>query len=206
MNYSQVVFLALAYADRTDAEVSNRIDNFIQITESRINRLIKTMDMSVRTSTVTIAGQEYYPLPVDYEGMRDIELKSTVTSLDKKTLHYLNPEQLNGMTSAKAGRDVYYTIVAGQIQIAPPSEGSETLELIYYRKVPALSNLAPENWLSVANPDVYVFGVLVEISSFLKDGPAVQLWDGRFKEALAEIQLNDTSRRWAGTSLQTRRE
>jgi len=206
MNYSQVVFLALSYADRTDAEVTNRMDNFLQIVESRVNRLIKTMDMSVRTSTVTILGQEYYPLPVDYEGMRDIELKSTVTSLDKVTLHYLNPEQLNGMTSAKAGRNVYYTIVAGQIQISPPSEGSETLELIYYRKVPALSNLAPENWLSAAHPDVYVFGLMTEICAFLKDIPASELWDRRFKEALEELQVNDTSKRWAGSALQTRTE
>jgi len=204
MNYSQILVLALSYADRTDAEVSNRLDDFLRIVEARVNRTIKTMGMCVRTHAVTVEDQEYYALPADFEGMRDIEVRSSLAYTQKTTLEYMTPEQINHLSNATSVSGCYYTIVANQLQIVPILEAGKILELIYYRKLIPLSTTFPENWVSLDNPDVYVFGLLVEISAFLKDAISKQIWDERFKEALADIQNNDSSRRWAGTSMKVR--
>lgn len=201
MNYSEIVDLALSYEDRTDAEVSSRIPNFLRIVESRVNRSLKTMGMCVRTRTATVEGQEYYALPEDYEGMRDIEIKDALVSTSRTTLQYATPDYINNLGNISGLGGVYYTIVANQIQIAPVQAGGKILEIIYYRKLIPIDTTFPENWLSISNPDAYIFGLMVEISAFLKDLPAKQLWDERFKEALNDIQINDTSQRWAGTSM-----
>ena len=59
------------------------------------------------------------------------------------------------------------------------------------------------NWLYDSNPDAYVFGILVDINSFVKDAEASTLWDGRFQQAMSEITLNDAKSTWSGTSLTT---
>ena len=106
MNYAEIVALALSYADRTDAEVANRVDDFLRVVESRINRVLKTMDMSTRTTTITITDKEYYTLPDDFAGMRDIEIREAASSY-KTTLQYLNPEQLNNISGLDGLKSVY---------------------------------------------------------------------------------------------------
>jgi len=205
MNYTEVVNLALSYSDRNDLEVADRMDDFLRVVESRINRKLKVQEMSVRSYVQTSDDKEYYTLPNDFAGLRDIEVKSSTTATGRTTLKYLNPEQLNNVNENSAG--VYYTIVAGQLQIRPRRPSGEVIEIIYYRRVPPLNaTVQPENWVSINYPDIYLFGLMVEISSFAKDAEAKVLWDERFLMGLNELQDDDFSSRWSGTALQVRVE
>jgi len=49
-----------------------------------------------------------------------------------------------------------------------------------------------------------LFGILVEITSFVKDETAAGLWNSRFTSTLDEITLDDDKVSWSGTSLQAR--
>lgn len=208
MDYEDIRTLSLSYADRQDKEVSDRIDNFLEVVESRINRALKVSSMSIRSTLDIIPAQEYYGLPSDFGGFRDIQI-NLAGSVDvegrRKTLKYLNPEQMNHRSnSGNAGFDqVYYTLAAQQLQISPPQDEG-LLEIIYYQKLVPLSVANPINWMSQFNPDGYIFGVLVEISSFVKDGEAASLWDRRFKEVIAEIEEDDGKARWSGTPLEVK--
>jgi len=99
--------------------------------------------------------------------------------------------------------NIYYTIVANQLQLSNV-EGGLILELIYYSKLVPLTATYFSNWLSVDNPDTYVFGLMVEISSFVKNPEAKMLWDQRFIDSLGEITSDDSVSRWSGTALRTR--
>lgn len=202
MNYSEIVSLALSYADRSDTEVTSRVDDFLRVVESRATRLMKVQRMVARTATPTVAGQEYYALPTDFGGIRDIEIRDTLASTDRTTLHYLAPEQMNAYANSTDTR-LYYTIIANQIQIMPTSD-NQVLEIVYYRRIPELSSTATTNWLSETNPDIYVFGLLVEISAFVKDPEAGVMWDRRFNEAITQVTAEDSVSRWSGPMLTTR--
>jgi hypothetical protein len=205
MNYTEITKMALSYADRSDTEVTSRIDDFLRVVEARINRRIKTQRMAARTVTIAIAGQEYYALPEDFAGMRDIEVRKTLNATKRTTLSFLTPEQLNQIVNAEySGNYVYYTIVANQLQIFPHQDG--IIEMIYYKRLPALSSADNTNWLSEYNPDTYVFGLLVEISAFVKDPEAAKLWDKRFQDSLDELVYDDFMSRWSGPSLVVRAE
>ncbi|RLA03861.1 MAG: hypothetical protein DRQ47_04390 [Gammaproteobacteria bacterium] len=206
MDYDEIVALALSYADReNDTELPGKMDSFLRIVEARMNRAFKVGKMSTRAS-IDLSGasvdQEYFGLPSDFGGLRDIEYKSGTS---RATFNYLSPEQMNAKFTANlTDTKLYYTLLANQIQIYPVSSGSGYLEIIYYQKVPALTSGDSTNWLGDNNPDAYVFGLMTEVSAFVKDKEAALLWDGRFKESLAEIENDDSSERWSGTALQTR--
>jgi hypothetical protein len=104
---------------------------------------------------------------------------------------------------SNAGRQIYYTIVAQQLQVYPPTnEGN--LEIIYYQRLVPLSDSDTTNWMSNDNPDCYIFGLLVEISSFAKDAETATLWDTRFSSTIDEIDTDDAETRWSGPSLETK--
>lgn len=207
MNYTDITSAALEYADRaSDTEVSARIDTFLRIVESRTNRMLQVQKMATRAYLQTLEGYEYYTLPDDFNGIRDVEISDTLNANGRKTLQYISPEQMNNASSNRNNivAAIYYTIIAGQMQIMPPQSANKILEVVYYRGIRALSNASTENWVSIYFPDVYIFGLLVEISSFTKDVIAKDLWDQRYKEAVGEIEVNDSRTRWSGTALQMR--
>lgn len=205
MDYTEIVDLALSYADREDKEVTDNIDNFLRIVEARVNRKLRTFEMSTRATLPLVEDQEYYGLPPDFGGLRDIEITASPDA-GRQTLSYMSPEQLNNQqrlsTTGNPSRRIFYTLVAKQVQIFPPQTG--TMEIIYYQKLVPLTELAPENWLSMNDPDGYVFGLMVEISSFVKDKEAAALWDGRFVNTIDEIDQEDKDNRWSGTALEIR--
>lgn len=206
MNYNEIVDASLDYSDRlTDPELINRIDVFLRIVESRVNKVLMVQKMAIRSYLVTQADMEYYTLPNDFNGIRDVEIKDSLDATSRKTLSYLSPEQMNYVSSNSGYFDsIYYTIIANQIQVLPIQPENKILEFVYYRGVLPLSSSNLNNWLSDYYPEVYIFGLLVEISSFTKDAVAKELWDKRFKEASAELEYSDARTRWSGTALQVR--
>ena len=205
MNYAEIKALAISYSDRNDVEIAANIDSFIRVAESRINRVLKTQKMETRISIPTIAEQEYYDLPENFGGLRAIEIRATNDDRTRYTLAYISPEQMNNRSSHSddGTYKIYYTIIANQIQIMPPQD-DKIMELVYYKLITALDSTNTENWISTTYPDLYLFGILVEITSFVKDETAAGLWNSRFTSTLDEITLDDDKVSWSGTSLQAR--
>lgn len=203
MNYADIVNLTLGYADRQDTEVTSRMGLFIQVTEARINRVLMTLDMSSRANTPMDSTREFYTLPPDYSVMRAIKVIDNTNTASRVTLLQVNPEQMANLVNNGEAQFPCYTVISGAIQVQPFYDSTHSLEIDYFRTLPPLSSYTTTNWLSDSNPDVYVFGLLVEINSFIKDAEASTLWDNRFQQAMSEITLNDAKSTWSGTSLTT---
>ena len=203
MTYNDIVSLTLGYADRQDLEVTSRIDLFMRVVEARINRVLMTLDMSSRANTVMDSATEFYTLPTNYSVMRAIKVIDNTNSASRVTLLQVNPEQMANLVNNGETQFPCYTVISGAIQVQPFYDNTHRLEIDYFQTLPPLSSTTTTNWLSDSNPDVYAFGLLVEINSFVKDGEASALWDGRFQQAMSEITLNDAKSTWSGTSLTT---
>ena len=199
MNYGEIKSIAQSYTDRYDQELVAAIPAFTKIVEGKINNALRTGEQAVRAQIWLLRDEEYYGLPSDWGGARDVEILTQGTRTGGRTLTYLAPEEMNKLSRKHSGRNRhnYYTIIAGQIQIAPPTD-NEVLEIVYYQRLPALVDDADSNWLTVKNPDAYVFGMCVEIAAFAKDDLAFQAYDARFKEALGNVTQEDQITRWSG--------
>ena len=203
LTYTDIVATALDYADRADdVDVVNRMDVFLRVVEARVNRILQTGRQSKRAHVFTTKDSVFYSLPEDFAGMRNILLKETTQSTSGVVLDYVNPEVLNTY-AANNSRGGIYTIVSCSLQVWP-SEDNKVLEITYYQQVPPLSNTIITNWLSKISPDAYIQGLLVEISSFVKDQESMSLWDSRFRQTLVDMQYEDDIDRWSGPTPSTR--
>lgn len=203
MNYSEVIDAVLSYSDRQDDEVISRVNLFLRMTESRINRKLETLKMETRARRPMELDQEYYTLPSNFLSIRSVRIVSDINGAIRKTLSYVNPEQFGNLVTNQAQGD-YYTIIANNFHIRTDYDPSYLIEIEFSKQIPPLSELAESNWLSEYHPDCYIFGVLTEINAFVKDAAATSIWDVRFKECLEEINFQDNIATWSGTALQTR--
>jgi hypothetical protein len=207
MNYTEIINAARAYADRNDTEVDANLGTFINMVESKVNRILKTRQQSNRAFVNTVDDQQYYSLPPDYRGMRNVQLNSiNPSSPDNKScaMHLLNPSQMTNVSGQPFDGFTYYCIMADQIRIHPVQEAGKSIELHYYQKVPNLNLIDASNWLSDDYPDVYISGIVSEIESFAKNYDVATLWYARMSSAISEIESNDSLEVWAGTQLQVR--
>lgn len=201
MNYDDLKQAAIAYSDRYDNEVADNMATFFRFAEARINRNIKVREMTTRAQMVLVDGQEYYPLPGDFAGMRDIEINPFDGK--RKTLQYVSPEQSNIIAASGSCSFIGYTTIANQLQIVPAQSGG-VIEMIYYQKLMPLDEDNPENWLSITYPDAYLSALMMEIEIFVKNPDLANIWNSRLESSLSELKENDIKERWSGTSLVTR--
>ena len=209
MTYDEVVNISLSYADRQDTSVVSRIDLFMRMVESRINRLLVIEDMSVRyVFPAPNPANGRYDLPADFSAIQDIAIVNATDSTDRKTLSLVNPEQMNTATSntnIDSSLKHFYQILGSQLIIQPPVvDGVSSLEIVYYGNIIPLTSTVTTNWLSNNHPDLYINGILVEINAFVKDPEATALWDMRFKQVIDELGKADNLLVYSGTPLQTR--
>ena len=208
MNYKDIVTAAQAYTDRYDEELVAAIPAFTKVVEGKINNALRTGDQSVRAQIWLLRNQEYYGLPSDWGGARDVEILKDGTKTGGRTLTYLAPEEMNKLSRSPGRpypRHNYYTIIANQIQVAPPTD-NEVLEIVYHQRLPALVNDEDTNWLTIKNPDAYIFGLCTEISAFAKDAVSYETYKLRFAEAMADITMEDQITRWSGPALRVQVE
>jgi hypothetical protein len=200
MNYKEIIDASKAYTDRFDEELADSMTAFTRVVEAKINNALRTGDQSVRSQIWLRTGEEYYGLPCDWGGARDVEILNSGQQ-HGRTLVYLAPEELNKL-SRQHGEHNYYTIIAGQIQIAPPAD-DQILEIVYYQRLPELAEDEDTNWLTEKNPDAYIFGLCTEISAFAKDPMQFEVYKQRFNEAMIDITMEDQITRWSGPALRT---
>ena len=106
MNYKQVKDAAQSYVDRYDQELVGALPGFTKVVESKINTALKTCEQAVRAQIWLERDIEYYGLPSDWCGFRDVELVERGSNsinqgtglhpMGGMTLIYVNPEQMNG--------------------------------------------------------------------------------------------------------------
>jgi len=201
MNLKEITTAAQAYCDRYDEELVTSMPSFLKVVEGKINNALRTGDQSIRAQIYLERDNEYYGLPGDWGGARDVEILHQGQQ-HGRTLTYLAPEEMNKLSRKNNGRNRhnYYTIIANQIQVAPPTD-NEILEIVYYQRLPALEKDADTNWLTEKNPDAYIFGLCTEISAFAKDITSYETYKARFAESMIDITMEDQVQRWSGPAL-----
>ena len=201
MNLKEITTAAQAYCDRYDEELVTSMPSFLKVVEGKINNALRTGDQSIRAQIYLERDNEYYGLPSDWGGARDVEILHQGEQ-HGRTLTYLAPEEMNKLSRKNGGRNRhnYYTIIANQIQIAPPAD-NEILEIVYYQRLPALEKDTDTNWLTEKNPDAYIFGLCTEISAFAKDITSYETYKARFAESMIDITMEDQVQRWSGPAL-----
>ena len=71
----------------------------------------------------------------------------------------------------------------------------------FYKKIDALSDSNTTEQMLTDNPDVYLYGALLEAEPFLMNDQRVQLWATAFQESLRALQEQDNKDRHSGSAM-----
>jgi len=163
------------------------IPDFITLAEAQFNRSIRHRKMVAR-STATISDR-YSATPSDW--MQTVQLQLNTDPIDP--LVYLTVEMLNKKRSGSSagGRPRYFTMVGTEIEVYPSPDTSYTGEIIYYSKVPALSDSNTTNWLLTLSPDIYLYGTLIQSAPYLRDDERTAVWATLYTRMVSDMNVSD---------------
>jgi len=163
-----------------------------------MNRVLRLRLMESKYTASTVASQRNYALPTGYIQMRNFQVNTSPIT----PLQYVTPEiydRLYGSTGA--GTPQFYTIIAGEIQLGPIPGSVMTIEMLFYKKISALSTTNPTEAMLTDNPDIYLYGALMEAEPFIMNDERVQLWHNGFQQAVSDLQEQDNKDRHSGSAL-----
>lgn len=169
-------------------DLTSVIPTFVELAEARLNRDLRVRQM-VKRSQASVDTQ-YTLLPSDFLEAQNFEIVSVspTYSLEPVTL-----QTVDRVRSARAapGRPKVYAVYGTTIEVAPAPDAAYTAELIYYGKIPSLSEINTSNWLLLQAPDVYLYGALLHSAPYLRDDERITLWAGLYNESVAALKLNN---------------
>lgn len=139
-----------------DADYSQEaIDRALRKAEAEFNRTLRTPDMETRrVFTIT---DELTTVPEDFLEMRFI----FVEGMPDQPLASMSPAGMLSTFYGRAGCPRAYTIEGTALRVGPV--GRADVEMVYYRRIDALSDGQVSNWLLRKHPDLYVAGVLYHL-------------------------------------------
>jgi len=193
--FAQLKTAAANWLDRSD--LTDRIPEFIVLAEARFNRLLRIRDMEiVSTAISTVARTREYSLPTGFVQMKEFHL----TTDPLTPLAYITPEMMTRLWAGSSkGKPEVFTIIADNVRLGPNPDAVYTTSMLYYKTFTALSDSATTNDMLTNNPDVYLYGTLLEAEPFIMNDQRVQLWGMAFKQAIDDIQNQDNKDRHSGS-------
>lgn len=176
------------------------IPNFISLAEAQFNRTIRHRKMVTRSDATV--DTPYFAVPADW--LENIRFQLNTDPITP--LLYVTPEQAaeERLKYSVANQPLMFTMVGQQFQVIPPPNTGYDAELLYYAKIPALSDSNTTNWLLTESPDIYLYGALVQSSPYLKEDERINTWAGLYQRFVDDMMLADERARIGSSKLKAR--
>ena len=195
--FAELKTAAANWLDRSD--LTARIPEFISLAEARFNRVLRIRDMeTVSTAISTTGGTREYSLPTGFVQMKEFHLTTDPIT----PLAYITPEMMSRMwAGSTTGKPEVFTIIADNVRFGPSPDAVYTTSMRYYKTFTALSDSNTTSEMLTNNPDVYLYGTLLEAEPFIMNDERVPLWLAAFDKAVSDIQNQDNKDRHSGSQL-----
>jgi len=168
------------------------IPTFISLAEAQIARDVRHWKQEKRVTTSV--DERYENLPNDW-----IEVKFVALSTGAM-LETVYPSKMAQMraSSDTPGTPRYVRMTADQLEFYPtPSEATD-ISMLYYARVPALSDADPTNWLLSDAPDVLLYGSLLHSAPYLSEDARVSVWGSLYQSGVEKLNIENTRGRVTG--------
>jgi len=95
----------------------------------------------------------------------------------------------------------YYRHSENQFEFCPSPDGSYGVELLYYQRIPALSDSNTTNWLLTEAPDAYLYGALIHSAPYLADDQRTAVWAQIFGATMQRLNQSSDEAVYSGSGL-----
>ena len=183
--YSELKSAIADWLNRDD--LTSVIPSFIELAEAELTRNLRHRKMIARADATI--NSEYTQTPTDWFQTQTLILETDPVT----TLEYLPPEALTAKRAASTanGKPLFYTMIGTEIQVYPVPSGDYTAEMVYYSKIPSLSDSETTNWLLTLAPDIYLYGSLLQSAPYLQDDNRLSVWNALYQKKIEDIYISD---------------
>ena len=186
--------------ENNSSDFATQADEFIETTEIRLSREIKNCPelFKHQTSTLTISDP-FITKPSDLISMISFQVLSSAaarTALEYRDVSFINEYW---PTRTSTSTPVYYADWDNDyLIVAPTPDAALTIEMNYRKRFDAISGSSTTSWLTANAYDALLYGSLIEAAIYDKNPQMMQIYEKRYKEALASINGELAVRRTDG--------
>ncbi len=197
--YSELKTSIANWLDRDD--LTSVIPDFIMLAEHQMERVVRHYKMVERSSGAL--DSQYSAVPADWlETIRFSITDGNTNKVDQTTLADLMDKREAGLN--QTGRPRFYAHAGESFELYPTPDKTYNIELMYYQKIPALSDSQTTNWLLDFAPDAYLYGTLVQASPYLGEDERVPVWNSLYNAAVTSLNTQNEKTRHSGSALRMR--
>ena len=181
--YSELKTSIADYLNRAD--LTSVIPTFIDLAEAQINRDVRHWQMENRATT-TFDGR-YATRPSDWIMTQRMHLTGGSTTAMTLISSQAMSEKRMSTNNTSGTPDASYTG-----------------EVLYYQKIPALTDSNTSNWLLGYAPDVYLYGALIHSAPYLAEDGRTSIWASMYQAAVDQLNLQSETSKTSGAGLKLR--
>ena len=161
------------------------IPTFVSLAEAHISRELRHWKQEKRVTTSL--DERYENLPNDW---LEIKLITLTSGKMLKTISAGDMSERRAQSNA-AGEPKFVRLSADQIEIYPTPNAPTDVNLLYYARVPSLSDASPTNWLLNDAPDILLYGSLIHSAPYLADDARTQVWASLYQNGLDKLNVEN---------------
>lgn len=197
-SYSELQTAVADFLNRDDLALV--IPTFISLAEATFSRQFRSAEMVTR-ATVTVDA-EYKPRPADWLET----IRYQISTNPVAPLEFVTPEEaiIQKTKYNAAGQPLFFSTVGTNFQHVPTPDTSYTGELLYYARIPALSDSVTTNWLLANNPDIYLYGTLVQSAPYLKEDERIAVWASIYDRLAEDFRVANERAKTGSSRLVTK--
>ena len=177
-NYTELTAHIENWLDHT--RFTSLLDEFIYLTEDRLNKELRVKEMITRSTAPTSTSSRYLVHPTDYLEMKRLRLLTS----PYKELMQISPENITKFDSTSPQEPQFYCDVDEQIEFDSTPDAVYTVEMVFYEKIADLTASNTTNVILTAYPNLYLFGALVEAFMYGLEDERAAYFEGRFVKEL----------------------
>jgi hypothetical protein len=189
--YSTLLNDINSFLNRQD--MTNVGPTLIRLVEADMNRRLRDPRMERRSRAVF--DERFEELPQDFIEIRTLTVDGYLVhpagDALNDTVRFHRPTY---------GRPTHFRIAGTQIDLWPEPTTSDTYEaeVLYYARLPALSDDTPSNWVLNDHYDLYLYGALLHAAPFLVEDERIAVWKSFYEAGMQS--LSAMSDRMLGTA------
>ncbi|MHA2063542.1 MAG: phage adaptor protein [Candidatus Thorarchaeota archaeon] len=184
------------YLSRSD--LSSYLDVWVNTALRRVERRNSFAYMYNTTSPTWVADTATVAIPT---GFKEPIWWYFVNNDAKNFLEYVLPWEIDAKESDATPTSYpprYFSMVGiTNFKLVPTPDSAYTNTLAYYKYSTELSGNSDTNWLTDNQPEVLIYGTLLEAEPFLYNDQRMQMWQQMFQESMENIRVHDNVQRLA---------
>ena len=222
-DYAELQTAVGKWLNRGDADTLERIPEFIELVDARLNRLQLTREvkelfldngsgeLSFNSFAPGTGPTSSIPLTESMTNLRSLVLFCVEHAdapgtfkppLTAPGVVLVSPELLYEHRSVNVTARMPFkaAVLPDRIVLSPLPDAVYRWQ-IRVEVHEALSDALPTNTVLDTAPDVYLYGALVESAPYLKDDERLPVWEQRFLSAIEELQQARERTEWPNTPI-----